>query len=129
MQAQITCFLVDDDKDDQEIFSVALENITSAVTLVTADDGHDALQKLRNDIFFRPDYIFLDLNMPRVNGLQCLEEIKRIEHLKQLPIYIYTTSADITYKQKALALGATSVIIKPSHIDDLTRILEGVFSN
>jgi CheY-like chemotaxis protein len=127
MSKQIVCFLVDDDKDDQEIFEIAIQQSGRNIKLLTADDGYIALQQLRQDVSFVPDFIFLDLNMPRVNGLQCLEEIKTLEHLKNTPAYIYTTSTSLIHKHQAISLGASDFLTKPSHINDLTALLEGIF--
>jgi CheY-like chemotaxis protein len=88
--AKVTCFLVDDDVDDLEIFTLAVEDLRINVNCVTAADGIDALEKLRNDEAFVPDFIFLDLNMPRMNGKQCLLEIKKIERLSSTPVIIYS---------------------------------------
>lgn len=127
MSKQFVCFLADDDKDDQEIFEIAIQQSGKDVKLLTADDGYTALQKLKHDTALVPDFIFLDLNMPRMNGLQCLEEIKSLAHLKATPAYIYTTSTSLVHKQQALSLGAAGFLTKPSHINDLTTLLEDIF--
>ena len=70
--------LVDDDIDDHEIFCMALENLENCYKCIFAKDGIEALEILKNEEIFIPDIIFLDLNMPRMNGIDCLYEIKKI---------------------------------------------------
>lgn len=120
-------FLIDDDVDDLEIFSFALENIGHPVDCYTASDGTEAIAILNREKDFIPDYIFVDLNMPKMDGRSCLTEIKKIERLKNTPVIIYSTSTarkDIVETQE---LGATSYISKPSSISTLTTILKEVF--
>jgi CheY-like chemotaxis protein len=123
MAKPITCFLIDDDKDDQEIFMLALEDMNINVACVTANDGNEALNKFAQDETFLPDYIFLDLNMPRINGKQCLVEIKKIDHLKNIPVIIYSTSSAQKDKLETEMLGASAFITKPSSISEFTKIL------
>ena len=70
-------FLIDDDIDDQQIFSIALQNISSFIRFVIANNCKDALEKLSRDKSFQPDFIFLDLNMPGMSGLELLQHIKQ----------------------------------------------------
>lgn len=114
-------FLIDDDPDDVEIFEYALKTIDPTVHLFTAIDGEDALQKLS---IVTPDLIFLDLNMPKVNGMQCLVELRKMKHLDSTPIIIYTTSGDSADKDKTLHLGATCFFTKPAEFDILRRSLK-----
>lgn len=126
MQEKIICFLIDDDHEDQEIFSLALNAIDEDIDCVTASDGVDALNKLRKERGFTPHFIFLDLNMVRMNGRECLKEIKKIPHLNDIPVIIYSTSSaqkDIT---ETKLLGATDYIVKPPSISILTKRLEQV---
>ena len=88
MSLNKTCFLIDDDVDDQDIFILALEEVDPTIRCELASDGVEALQKIREEKNFRPDYIFLDLNMPRMNGRQCLAEIKQLEFLRNTPVII-----------------------------------------
>jgi CheY-like chemotaxis protein len=76
------CFLIDDDEDDLEIFKMALGEIDPSITLHYAFSGVEALKKLNADPCLIPHVIFIDWNMPRMNGRQCLEEIKKTERLK-----------------------------------------------
>ncbi len=120
------CLLVDDDADDQEIFCIALKEVDTSITCVFANDGVRALEKLCSDSTFVPDNIFIDMNMPRMNGLECLAEIKKIERLKNTPVYIYSTSSDPKIIQASRELGATDFIVKPSTITALTNTLENL---
>ena len=125
MTAKITCLLVDDDPDDQEIFGMAVQSVNSNVSCYFADDGIKALEMLK-DASFRPDMIFVDLNMPRMNGKQCLAEIKKIDRLQNIPVYIYSTSSH-THIRNAQDVTPTAYIVKPSTLPELTEILKGVF--
>src|SRR6266487_683666 len=85
--------LADDDADDQQLFKEALNEIDKSIRCLTASSGEEALNKLKTDLKQLPDYIFLDLNMPRMNGLECLVEIKKTNTLKHIPVIIYSTSS------------------------------------
>jgi CheY-like chemotaxis protein len=116
------CFLVDDDEDDQEIFKMALKEMNMNISCVSAYSGNEAIKKLKNGKFI-PQYIFLDLNMPRMNGKQCLTEIKKMTHLERIPVFIYSTSSDNLVIAETKQLGATDYIIKPSSVGLLTSEL------
>jgi iron complex outermembrane receptor protein len=119
-------FLIDDDQDDQEIFNDAMEQADSSVRCVFANDGMCALEKIRNELDFIPDVIFLDLNMPRMNGEQCLAELKKIERLKNTPVIIYSTTDNPEVIAKQLQLGATEFIVKPADFYVLRNILKRI---
>jgi DNA-binding response OmpR family regulator len=81
---------------------------------------------LLNELPTMPEYIFLDLNMPRMNGKQCLAEIKRIKKLSDVPVIIYSTSkleSDITETRK---LGATYYMTKPNLFTELRDAISGL---
>ena len=126
MENSVTFFLIDDDTDDREIFLIALEGISEAIDCRYASDGIKALEKLNSDQAFVPDYIFLDMNMPRMNGRECLIEIRKIERLEKVPTFIYSTSVDPGMVTEVKQLGATDVIIKPTSIRALSDILENL---
>lgn len=118
-----TIFLVDDDYDDQELFAIALKRTNVEVNCVFADDGTAAIQKLQQSDQFSADIIFLDMNMPKMNGLQCLEKLRSIDKLKDTPVFLYSTFADARMIERNRIAGATDTIIKPSNLKDLTSIL------
>ena len=102
---------------------MALAEIDENVNCVFANDGMEALKKLQDDPLFEPDYIFLDLNMPRMNGKQCLSEIKKIKRLSTTPIIIYSTSSEKKSINEVKQIGATAYFTKPSSISELARKL------
>lgn len=123
----IRFLIVDDDEDDQEILSTAISrSIVVNNTFSFAADGEEALTMLNMDPL--PDYIFLDLNMPRMNGMQCLTEIKSVAALQHIPVVIYTTSSDESAKTIAIRIGATAFISKPTRMSDLVSHLNNFFA-
>jgi CheY-like chemotaxis protein len=126
MAALKTCFLIDDDHDDQLIFTLALKQVSGSLMCVTANNGFEALEKLGQKGFL-PDYIFMDLNMPGMNGIECLLKIKGLTHLRNIPVVIYTTSSNQQDILETNALGAYAFITKPYHIADLSQKLHEVF--
>lgn len=122
-----TCLLIDDDIDDQEIFIYALKGMEKSVTIVTAGDGMEALEILDADKTFIPDYIFLDLNMPRMNGKECLQELRKLPRLNRIPIIIYTTSSDEKDFKDTQQLGATGFLSKPPSTEHLKILLINLF--
>jgi DNA-binding response OmpR family regulator len=124
MQDKIICFLIDDDDDDQEIFSLALSTIDEEINCITANDGIEAINKLSIDTDFTPHFIFLDLNMVRMNGRECLVEIRKIPRLNNTPVIIYSTSSEPKDIVETKLLGAADYIVKPPSISILTKRLE-----
>ena len=129
MAVRKLCLLVDDDLDDHEIFSLALQDTRHYVDVIRAYDGVEAINFLRNPDEDLPDFIFLDLNMPRMNGAQCLAEIRKYEDLKHIPVIIYSTSSEIKDLIEAQQLGASAYIVKSSNILDLTLALKDFFKD
>ena len=117
-------FVIDDDIDDQEIFGIALDRASKNANCVFANDGIHAIEKIKNDESFIPDFIFLDMNMPRMDGSECLAELRKIPRLNHIPVYLYSTSLDAVGIDKSKSLGATDYIMKPSSIFELTDILK-----
>ena len=122
------CFLIDDDVDDQEIFQIALERVDQNIGFFAATDCVEGLRKLKEDRSFVPDFIFLDVNMPKMNGIQCLPEIKKLDHLKDVKIIMYSTSTDAGIISSSKQLGADEYLVKPDKISllviKLAQILE-----
>ena len=115
----MTCFLIDDDADDREIFRMALQALDSSIELVTASNGTQALEKLNSEDL-TPDYIFLDLNMPYMSGKECLIRMREIKRLKNIPIILCSA---IQYFEELTSYGASGFITKQNSVPALTLVL------
>jgi CheY-like chemotaxis protein len=122
------CLLVDDDLDDQEVFLMTLEKINKNILCLTANNGVEALSLLTPGSFV-PDYIFLDVNMPKMNGIECLRNIKELTHLNTCKIFMYSTTSETSVLEKSKKLGATDFIVKPSSVIVLEKTLAGILQN
>lgn len=122
-----TCLLIDDDLDDQEIFALALSKIKHDFDCIVANNGFEGLRMLEEKLSNLPDYIFLDLNMPRMNGKECLKELKKNEKFQNIPVVIYSTSSSLVDINDTRRLGAAEFIIKPFSLTELTEKLEAFF--
>ncbi len=117
-----TIFLADDDLDDRLLFQDALKEVNDDVTLTMANDGIQLMDKLKGSMP-PPDVIFLDLNMPLKNGFECLEEIKRTKKFKNIPIVIFSTSAQQETVNKTYEQGATYYVSKPGSFAKLKKVI------
>ena len=117
-----TFFIADDDADDHDFFMDALKAVCATCTLLQAYNGEEALDFLDKQLEV-PDFIFLDLNMPKLSGKQCLKEIKNNAKLRDVPVIIYTTSTVQTDKDETLHLGAAQYLVKPTSLQTLKQEL------
>ncbi|MCE3226125.1 MAG: response regulator rcp1 [Bacteroidetes bacterium] len=102
MKKTLHLLLADDDEDDRFLFGTVLKSLPNTAKLSTIENGEKLMEYLNKNYLHLPDVLFLDLNMPRKNGSECLVEIKNNEKLKDLPVIIYSTSlnddvADVLY--------------------------------
>ena len=121
----MTILLVDDDQDDIDIFCEVIKEINNNVNIITSQNGRQCLEALENAI---PDVIFLDINMPIMNGKECLVNIKNHKTYKNIPVVMYSTTMDqieIEYYKK---LGV-KFLIKPSSHQSFTNILRSIFQD
>jgi CheY-like chemotaxis protein len=109
---EFTCFLIDDDADDQEIFLSVLEEVAPSIRCYTASNGREAINKLSTEKI-KPDLIFLDLNMPLMNGKQFLAAYQLMDECRNIPVIILTTSSDKKSMEETMQLGARDYITKP----------------
>jgi CheY-like chemotaxis protein len=124
----IYVLLADDDEDDRLIFREAFGEIKIKTTVKTVNDGVELMDYLNRNRDELPHILFLDLNMPRKNGLDCLSEIKRINSLKDIPVAIYSTSASEEEIEDTFVKGANVYIKKPNDFGTLKKILEEVIT-
>jgi CheY-like chemotaxis protein len=126
MKENSVILIVDDDEDDRNLFIESAKEINASITFITASDGQEALRLLKDEHNKLPDYIFLDLRMPRIGGKKCLEEIRKDKRLHELPVFIYTTSTYVKDSMELKEMGAVHFISKPADPGDIYYILSVV---
>jgi CheY-like chemotaxis protein len=123
--------LVEDDADDQLYFQDAIHEIGQSLHCRVASNGREALTQM--EVLPPPDLIFMDLNMPVMNGYECLAAIKKEDRFKHIPVIIFTTSKNINDIEKTQQLGANLYMTKPSDFSllcaKLLKVLHLDFSN
>jgi CheY-like chemotaxis protein len=120
--------LIDDDTEDQEIFIDAIKEVDPHVQCTTANDAEAALKQLNEGIVLRPDILFIDLNMPKINGKQLLKEIKKSERLKGIPVVMYSTFFGPQDIEEITSLGAVHYMIKATRFIELCNALKYILS-
>ncbi|MBK5284952.1 MAG: response regulator [Bacteroidia bacterium] len=135
----LNILLADDDKDDCLLFKEALEELPLSMHLTIVHDGDQLMKLLTREVVAQyvtplPDVLFLDLNMPRKNGFECLCEIKQNENLKALPVIMFSTSypRDKTYEGEMintlLKIGAQDYIRKPNDFTQFKQVIHQALS-
>ena len=128
MNKNINIMLIDDDEDDRELFQMALNDLDTSVGYTGVENCCDALTMLESkDV--RPDFIFLDLNMPQMSGRECLTNLKKSLQLSNIPVIIFSTSSDPLDIKETKDLGAIDFITKPPRTSELTAILKNFILN
>lgn len=115
--------LIDDDADDRQLFKEALEAADPSVQFKEAVGGEEAFHHLAAGR--EPDLIFLDINLPVMNGWDFLKKLKQHQQLREIPVVIYSTSSHQRDKEIADKLGAACFITKP----DQYRQIRGLLAN
>ena len=126
----VEILLVEDDPGDVDLTMEVLDMAKVKLNINVVTDGVEALQYLRQEGKYkmapRPDMLLLDLNMPRMDGRETLEEIKKDENLRGIPIIILTTSDADTDVVRSYALGASCFITKPVGLDQFTKVVQSI---
>ena len=127
----ITILVADDDPDDRLMIKEALEEARLANGIEFVEDGVELMEYLQRRGSFadrpgpsKPDLLLLDLNMPRKDGREALQEIRADSNLKRIPVIVLTTSAAEEDIVRTYDLGASSFITKPISFDDLVRTMK-----
>lgn len=120
--------LADDDEDDREFFRYTLESTSSAHRFLAFKDGESLLDYLNNTENEVPNLIFLDINMPKINGWECLKQIRTKYSSVQLPVLIYSTSNHPDDVSMSLRLGANMHIHKPNDLLLLKKLVINALS-
>ncbi|KRD12984.1 histidine kinase [Flavobacterium sp. Root901] len=120
--------LADDDIDDTEMFCEALEEIDEDIVCHCAANGKEVFEIL-NGITEKPELIFLDLNMPIMNGWDCLTLLKKNADYQDIPVIMISTSSHKKDMESASGLGSMCYFVKPNNFKDLKEVLRVITSN
>jgi len=121
--------LVDDDEDDQMIFTSAINEINNGIKCSCFSNAVDSWKMLQMNNKPRPDCIFLDLNMPFMHGFEFLQLIKTSKELNSIPVIIYSTSSRESDKIKASELGAFNFLSKPNSFAELKNKIRDLLNS
>ncbi len=125
MAIQIKILLVDDDTDDQLFFMDAVKELNATFECSIANNGVEALDHLQKDPP-PPSLIFLDLNMPFMNGFECLAQLKKLDDYKNIPVIIFTTSSHPIDVERTMSMGAILFVTKPPDFNVLKHKISDI---
>ena len=122
--------LVEDNEADVRLTREALREAGENVRLSAVGDGEQALLYLRRQEGYanvpRPDLVLLDLNLPRKNGLEVLDEMRADEELAVIPVIMLTSSAARQDVEAAYAHGANAFVVKPQDLDSFMHLIDTI---
>jgi CheY-like chemotaxis protein len=121
MKEHMVVMLIDDSRSDRYLFGAQLMEIDNTIHYVPAESCEAALHHLHM-MHHLPDFIFLDIHMPRVDGWECYAEIKKIDIAKDIPIYIYSSSIQPGEMETVERIGAN--FLRQS--EDYDKCVEGL---
>ncbi|HTH30001.1 MAG TPA: response regulator [Lacibacter sp.] len=119
-------FLIDDDIEEMRFFVKVLNEMGDSFKCTYASNGAHALKMLQ---YLRPEKIFIKYNLPLMNGLEVIEELRKLKDLEPIPVFLFSSHIDQKSRQRALALGITLCMDKPDSKIDLETVLKNVFES
>lgn len=122
----IYIILADDDEDDRLFFTDAFNELKISTKVQTCNDGVELMNYLKKEDSVLPNVLFLDLNMPMKNGIECLDEIKADKRFDDIIIAIYSTSSSEEHIEETFVKGANIYIKKPNDFNELKKVLSYV---
>ena len=126
MRSSKPILLIEDDQADAMTVKRALKEIKVTNRLDIANDGEEALTFLKNPENEKPGIILLDLNMPRMNGIEFLKIAKKDEGLKKIPVVVLTTSKEDQDKIDSFNLGVAGYMIKPVDYHKFVEVVKTI---
>ena len=121
-----TAVLIDDDRDDLEFLEEAIKQIDNSVKCIPYLFCDDAIDRITEDTASPPNYIFIDMNMPRLDGSECLKVLRRDPKLKNVSITVLSTSMPPPVAKMLRDHGANFTLQKPNKFEDYQRMLKPI---
>jgi CheY-like chemotaxis protein len=123
-----TIVLIDDDPDDLDIMKETLHKVEPSTQCISFLYPDEAIRVITGELIVIPDYIIIDMNMPRKTGLECLRELRSQEDFRDVPIVIYSTTISHATRETLMKSGATHVFQKPAKYEAWTGVLQKVLN-
>ena len=120
---KLNILLADDDMDDRTFFTQAIKELELPTQLNTVNDGEELMDHLSKNTENLPDVLFLDINMPRKNGIECLSEIRKNEKLKDISVVMFSTTNSLDTINLLFKSGTHVYIHKPSDFAQLKQVI------
>jgi len=120
--------IIDDDEDDRDIFCAAIHDLGESIECKVAESCLEGHQVLSQNLHALPDYIFLDINMPKVDGDTCFRRLKKDTSVSHIPVLMYSTSSDEQEIKHFYEKGAFAFVTKPRDYDVLLSSLRSVLN-
>jgi len=121
-----TIVLIDDDPDDLDIMKETLKKVDPSAQCISFTYPDEAIRVITDELIVVPDFIIIDMNMPRKTGLECLRDLRAQSEFDDTPIVIYSTTISQTVKDTLKRAGATHVFQKPSKYDSWANVINKV---
>lgn len=117
--------LIDDDSDDADLFIEAVESLNKNIICVAETNPIKAIENLKKSINL-PDILFIDYNMPVLNGNEFIEQLRAVKELEKLPVILYSTYSEDAAEQLSIIHDTEKYITKPSSFEELTAVLKNI---
>lgn len=118
---------IDDDKDDRDLFKEICEELQPGIECVLVEDGPSAFEVLKQN--GPPACIYVDMNMPLMNGLEILQNLKKDPAMSPVPVIILSTSRTSSIEEKTKQAGATDYLLKPTDYKGFIDLLKVCFKH
>jgi CheY-like chemotaxis protein len=128
MEDNKTVHLADDDEDDRMLIRDALEEANPDLTVVEAQNGQELIENMKSADDLSQTVVVVDMNMPKMNGIETIRELKSEPELAEVPAVMLSTSDNPELKKKALAAGADEFYVKPNTFNALLEIARGILN-
>ncbi|MCF2487658.1 response regulator [Dyadobacter sp. CY347] len=128
MEEGQTVHLADDDEDDRMLIKDALQEANPNLTVIEAENGKELIENVKDAGDISGTVVLVDMNMPKMNGIEAIQEIRAEPGLEKLPAVMMSTSSNPELKKKALAAGADDFIVKPNTFKALLDITKSILA-
>lgn len=127
MKSDVSILLVEDDPDDVDLMQEALIENKVSYEMETINQGDMVMPYLKVCKKF-PDVIILDLNIPKLHGLEVLKQVRGSDNLRHIPVAILTTSSSTAERENCLSIGADIFMTKPSSVNGFNEMVESILN-